>query len=337
MSDPSPSRVAQQGNRTIDLYGHLMQINASSHLLRTARRVGVIDELRSGQRTLDELCQAKFLNRDATELLLDALVAIGVVEKYGEDYAISQAGRLLNQYDQDLGDDFWETLPGLLTGATPREAIDARPMEHRDTATQWTQTSAAMQAAEILDVGGESSASGMRILDVGCGAAVWSSAIAHRDPESTVVAIDHEEVRTAACNTADSISLGERFEFRAGDPRTVELETDQYDLALIATRLHQMDDDAAATVLARTADAVRPGGRVAVIDLFRVPSRKNLTETIEALRLQIGTPGGRMRTLSEGEQMMAAAGLESVQFTFLPISRSGLGMCVGVTPTPSAA
>ena len=341
--------MSERQNQTIDLYGQLMQVNASSHLLRTARQVGVIDELREGQRTLDELCQARFLNREATGLLLDALTVIGVVERYGEDYAISQAARLLNQYDNDLGDEFWQQLPDLLTGKRSRDKADRRAMENRDTATQWTQTAAAMQAAEILDLGGKEKdqdydqekeaekrgdlegdgGGAFRILDLGCGAAVWSCAAAHRHGGSTVLGVDHEEVRLAATNTADSIGLGERFEFEAGDLLSLDLPDDAFDLCFIGRRLHYLGDGDAASVLQSAAAAVRPGGRVVVIDLFRVPSRKNLTETVEALRLELGTAEGSMRTLQQGQQMMTDAGLDNVQFTFIAASREGLGMCVG--------
>lgn len=324
--------MSDQQAKTIELYGHLMQINASSHVLRTARSVGIIEELREGQRTLDELCQARFLHREATELLLDALVTIGVVEKYGDDYAISQAARLLNQYDKDLGDEFWGGLPDLLLGKTLREDSDNRALENRDTATQWTQTAAAIQAAEILDIGGETSPAGIRILDIGCGAAVWSCAMAHRDQASTVLAIDHAESSLAATNTADSIELAERFEFRESDLSDPDLPAGEFDLVVIARRLHYLSNDDAAKMLAAASAAAKSGGRVVVIDLFRVPSRKTLTETIEALKLELGTAEGSMRTLKDGQDMMATAGLQDVQFTFIAASRAGLGMCVGKKP-----
>lgn len=324
--------MSEQQAKTIELYGNLMQINASSHLLRAARQTGILEELREGQRSLDELCQARFLHREATELLLDALVVIGVVEKYAEDFAISQAARLLNQYDKDLGDEFWSELPDLLSGKRLRESSDTRALENRDTATQWTQTAAAIQAAEILDIGGESCPPGIHILDIGCGAAVWSSAMAHRDSAAKVVAIDYAESSVAATNTADSIALGERFEFREADLSNLELTDDEFDLVVIARRLHYLSDNDTKTMLRAAAAATKPGGRLVVIDLFRVPSRKTLTETIEALKLELGTAEGSMRTLQQGQEMMAATGMRKVQFTFIAASRAGLGMCVGEKP-----
>lgn len=305
------------------------------HLVRTATSIGLLDELRDGQRTLDELCQARYLNRETTALLLDALVSLGVVELYGDDYAISQAARLLNDYDRDLGDATWETLPDLLLGKTSRQSIETRQSEHRDIATQWTQTAASMQAAEILDVGGEGDLQSPRILDLGCGAAVWSSAMAHRSPQSSVVAVDYDEASLAAQNTADSIGLTSRFEFRGQNPMEIELESDHYDLVVLAKRLHHVDESSAMKWMVRGVDAAKPGGTVVVIDLFRGPKRVTLTESIEALLLMLETSSGHIRTLQEGQEIMKEAGLEKIQFTFLSNSSTGLGMCVGKKPSLS--
>src|SRR5690606_20768481 len=120
---------------------------------------------------------------------------------------------------------------------------------HALAATQWVHTPAAMQAAEILDIGGtpttdpESdgelilSTPPLRILDLGCGSAVWSCAMAFRDPGAAVLAVDEEAALVAARSTARSIQLGERFETLAGQPEEVALPTADFDLVLVAQRL----------------------------------------------------------------------------------------------------
>lgn len=320
-------------DKTIDLYQTTMQINASAHLMRIARQVGVFEELNVGQRTLDELCQARYVNKEAMVFVMDALVAIGIIEKYGDDYALSHAARLLCQYDEDLGDSVWKPIPDLLLGKLKREDVDEQMRRNRAAATQWIHTGAAMQAAEILDIGGENEPPGIKILDLACGSSVWSCAMAHRDPESSVTAIDHEIMLDAAKSTAESIGLGDRFRTIAGDSLEIELDPESADLVLIANRLHECDDSHAKQLLGRAVSAAKPGGRVVVIDLFRGPTRATLTESIEALRLCAGTHGGRIRTLAESQHMMQEAGLTNVQFTFLAASRAGLGLAVGKRPT----
>ncbi len=67
-----------------------------------------------------------------------------------------------------------------------------------------------------------------------------------------------------------------------------------------------------------------------VIDVFRSPTKPNLAEAIEALRLDLETRGGRVRSLEETQKLLGEAGLTGIQFTFLAASHVNLGMAIGV-------
>ena len=315
--------------RTLAQYHGLMRLNASSHVLRAARQIGVIDELRSGQRTAEQLTQTLGWKSHSAALFLDALLAIGMVEKYGDDYALSRAGHLLCQYDDDLGDATWQRLVPLLKGDDTRADHDDQSQFDYLAATQWSQTAAAMQAAEILDIGEGGEFSALKILDLGCGSGVWSCAMAHRDPTSSVTAVDKKLAIEAAQATANSIELSDRFTTIEGDPIHTDVPESEFDLVVVAQRISCLDESAAKKLLAKASASAKPGGRVVVIDLFRGPGKTSLTESIEALRLDLGTKGGRMRTLEEVQADLRDAGLTKIQFTFLAASEAGLGMAVG--------
>ncbi|MEM9646419.1 MAG: class I SAM-dependent methyltransferase, partial [Planctomycetota bacterium] len=216
-----------------------------------------------------------------------------------------------------------------------------RARDHHDTiaATQWVHTSAAIQAAEILNIGGEGELRGPTILELGCGSAVWSCAMAFRDIGATITAVDDEAVRQAATNTAESIDLTRRFEFFQADPVDVakaetkpEWAKERYDIVLIPQRLHALSENDGDQLLQFATNCVKPGGRVVVIDLFRVPAKPSLSEAVEALRLEVETESGRVWDLEESSQRAKAAGLVEIQFSFLAASRINLGMLVGVGP-----
>ena len=158
MSQPSESdqqqavRSAQE--RTLGQYHQFMQINAASHLIRALRQLGLIDALREQQHTLQQLCTPGSLNAELVREILDAAVAIGIVEQYEDDYALSRAAHLLCQYDHDLADQRWERLVSLTRGESKRDAHDDRLHANHLAATQWIHTPAAMEAAEVLDFGG---------------------------------------------------------------------------------------------------------------------------------------------------------------------------------------
>ncbi len=319
-------------DRTLDQYHQWMQINAASHLIRAARTVGLIGRLREGQRTQKQLCETLSLAADSSQLLLDALVAIGIVEKYGDDFALSRAGHLLCQYDDDLGDSSWERLVDRLRGESNRAEIHDQSHFDYLAATQWAHTSSAIQAAEILNLGGEGEVRGPKILDLGCGSAVWSCAMAHRDSDATIVAVDNQAALQAATATAESIGLSERFKTIDADAEQVAVPDNEFDMVLLAQRLHCLSRDRAQSLLSRAIAAAKPGGRIVVIDLFRGPAKPNLAESIAALKLELDSRAGHMRTLEETQKQLKSLGLERVQFTFLAASRVNMGLAVGRKP-----
>ncbi|MGI9473043.1 MAG: methyltransferase domain-containing protein [Rubripirellula sp.] len=320
-------------DRTLDQYQQFMRINAAANLFRSAREVGLLRELREGQRTLEQLCEALSLKPEATRLMMDALVATSIIEKYGDDFALSRVAHLLCEYDEDLGDQSWQRLPAQLRGEAP--PIDDQSYLDSVAATQWIHTPSAMQAAEILDLGGEDELQGPSILDLGCGSAVWSSAMAHRDPKAVVTAVDSEAALKAAKSTADSIGLGDRFQVIEADSGQVELAEAAYDMVVLAQRLSRLSSDAGRELLTRAISAAKPGGRLIVIDLFRGPTTPNISECIEALMLELNTTDGSIRTMQEIQDELQELGLEQVQFTFLADSRVNMGMAVGTRPLDS--
>ena len=322
-------------DRTLDRYQELMQINAASHLLRSAREAGLFDELQSGQRTLAQLVQTLALAPETTELLLDCLVSMSVIERYGDDHALSPVMRLLCEHDADLGDAGWSCLVNKLhqrdTAASDVAYLDGIA------ATQWIHTPAAVQAAEILDIGGELNkdselAAPLRILDLGCGSAVWSCAMAYRDSTATVVAVDNNLALAAAERAAQSIDLGSRFRSVVGDPEEAKLEHGEFDVVVVAQRFHSARPAAAKRLLEQALTSLASGGRLVIIDLFRGPAKPRLSETIEALRLHLATDHGRMRSIQETQSQLESVGLTNVQFTFLAASRINLGLMVARKP-----
>lgn len=331
-------------DRTLDHYQELMTINATSHVLRAGRDLGLFDALVEGQKTIEVLAERTGVAEPRLNLLLRTLTAIGIIEQYEEDYAISSVARLLCQYDSDLGDSVWQGLASdLKSSESSSGAATPIPQKRFDSiaATQWVHTPAAMQAAEILDFGptpGEDTEGSSAVdevttqtlLDLGCGSAVWSCAMAHRDPNLHVTAIDHPGAIAAAAATAASIGLNERFTTIDGDVLTAELPAGSFDHVLIAQRLNSLCPEQISILLSRAATAAKPGGRVIVIDSFGGPHRPTLSESLETLRINIETVGGGVPDLPIAQERMKAAGLDSIQFTYIAASRVGLGLMTGV-------
>ncbi|MFG0287286.1 MAG: class I SAM-dependent methyltransferase [Rhodopirellula sp. JB044] len=353
-------------DRTLDHYQELMTINATSHILRAARQIGLFDQLAEGQKTLEMLSEGLKIPEAKILMLIQSLTAVGIIERYQEDYALSSTARLLCQYDADLGDSTWNGLVASLQSdpdategettetATPESAITPELQTRFDAiaATQWVHTPAAMQVCEILNLGAqtteddasttpsdnnesESSATEsepIELLDFGCGSAVWSCAMAFREPAMRVTAIDNQAALVAATATASSIGLTDRFETRVGDVPGTTLPEAAYDIVVIAQRLHAFGPSQIKEILDTVITSLKPGGRLIVIDSFRGPHQPMLAESLEMLRMQVQTSEGEVPELPVAEQRMKDAGYEDIQFTFIAASRIGLGMMIGNKP-----
>ncbi len=363
-------------DRTLDHYQELMTINATSHLLRTARKIGLFDQLTTGQKTLPELAGNLQIPEARLLLVLQSLIPVGIIEQYQEDYAMSATARLLCQYDADLGDATWEQLADALReppNDAPVDVTDAAPEKQTGdggladrlrsradavAATQWVHTPAAMQAAEILGFGPSDETSEttaetdppsdtvaavevapdatptepIELLDLGCGSAVWSCAMAFREPAIRITAVDSEAALVAARAMADSIELNDRLETKPGDVLGASLPANAYNMILIAQRLHAYSTKQIDQILASCLASLKAGGRIVVIDSFRGPHRPTLSESLEALRLRVQTGEGEVPELKDAEKRFRDAGFENVQFTYIAASRIGLGMMIGSKP-----
>lgn len=308
-------------DETLDRYHILMRLNAQAHALRIARELGIFRILMQGQKTAEQIATALQVNTQVLTPLLDSLVAMKVLEQYQDDFAIAAVTRLLCNYDSDLGDSQWLNLEQRLRGGHP---TDEDAYFDSAAATQWIHTGAAKQAAEILDIGGERK--GLRVLDLGCGSAVWSAAMAYVDPLMTVVAADTPQRLEAAKSTIESIGLGDRFTFLEQTPETGAIPEGPFDLILLAGRITSTPAEEDRATFEKLHSRLSDVGEIAIIDLFQSPGTKTINETIEALRIVATTRHGEIRDATAMRASLQDAGFEGCQFAFLAASRQGWGL-----------
>jgi SAM-dependent methyltransferase len=105
---------------------------------------------------------------------------------------------------------------------------------------------------------------GGRVVDIHCGGGRWLVAMARRFPKLELVGVEFEPDSVArAHTTVEAEGLADRIEIRQGkatDPGHVG----EYELAYFQYALHQLHD--APMVLAAAWAALRPGGRIVVLD-----------------------------------------------------------------------
>ena len=158
----------------------------------------------------------------------------------------------------------WGAMPDFFRTGMP---ITARPDRYRAAIERLTRQDIAVFFQEFLAAMPQlvaDLARGGRVVDVHCGGGRWLVAMARRFPALELVGVEFEADSVARARaTIEAEGLTDRItvrEARATEPGT----KGSFDLAYFQYALHQLPD--AATVLSAAWDALRPGGRLVVLD-----------------------------------------------------------------------
>jgi ubiquinone/menaquinone biosynthesis C-methylase UbiE len=153
-----------------------------------------------------------------------------------------------------------------------------------------------------------------RILDVGAGAAPWSLAIAQRNPRCRVTALDLDAVIPTTRGAVAASGSADRFTYLPGDIFTVALPEKAYDLVVLGNVCHLFDAPAILRLLRRLRHALRPGGRIAVIDAI-VPDDEETARSVRlyAVGLLTRTSAGAVHSEKSYRDWLATAGYEHVE------------------------
>ncbi len=204
-----------------------------SRVLLTAAELGLFTVLQDEERSSDEVAEALATDPHATDRLMNALVALGLLEKRGGRFANTPDGRRLlvrgrPEYMANLAHsvhlwDTWTGLTGVVRSGTPAEprSVGARGddwLRAFIAAMHWRGGQAARAVLPLIDFDGVS-----RILDVGGGSGVFSMAFVRAIPGSVAVVFDLPTVVPLATSYIRTEGFEGRIEVVAGDYTTDEL------------------------------------------------------------------------------------------------------------------
>jgi SAM-dependent methyltransferase len=156
---------------------------------------------------------------------------------------------------------------------------------------------------------------GARVLDIAAGAAPWSLALAARDLGCTVTAVELPGVMPTTRSAVRAVGLDGRYAFVEGSAFDVDFgERASFDLVLMANLCHLFDEQANVRLLGRVAEALRPGGTVAVIDILANEHGDGpRAAVLYALGLLLRTTRGRTYTYSTFRRWLHEGGFEDVR------------------------
>ena len=293
-----------------------------------AATLGLPAALAAGPRTGSELARVLDCDDAALERLLRALVGAGVLALDASGrHALTDMGRALDDSDlgplarfvgSELGWSPWASLAdSVRTGGSAFEMrFGASLFDHLDAdgeaAALYHEAIDAFAAEEVAGVAeGFDFSSARRIVDVGGGRGALVEGVLRRWPQLEAVLLERPAVALAAGKRLAEAGLSDRVEVRTGD--FAESVPDGGDVYLLKHVVHCLADDEAIRLLARCRQALAPGGRVLVIEGFRLPAgRLDQTTLLDLEMLALCGPGHE-RSKPEMRRLLAAAGLQLVR------------------------
>jgi ubiquinone/menaquinone biosynthesis C-methylase UbiE len=153
-----------------------------------------------------------------------------------------------------------------------------------------------------------------KLLDVAAGSAVWSLPFALESERVSVTAVDFAPVLEVAKKFAGQLGVSERYSFIAGDIRTADFGTEEYDIALLGHICHSEGAEWSRRLIEKCYRVLRKRGRILIMDYVADEERKlELIPLLLALNALLGTEDGDTFAYSEYRQWLSSAGFIDVQ------------------------
>lgn len=274
--------------------------------------------------TAAEVAQTIGADRRGTEMLLNALVALGLLTKDGGAFAVTPVSRRFftagGQNDaraatmHTVGQ--WERWSKLTDAVRAGGDIAGAEIPHRG--SDWLQSfiaamhrNASERAAAVVHAAGASGVS--RMLDVGGGSGAYSIAFAQANPQLHAEVFDLENVLPMTRGYIAAAGLESRVATRPGDLRS-DVFGSGYDLVFVSAVCHMLSPAENRDLLARCFAALAPSGRIVIND-FILNAEKTAPKAgaLFSLNMLVGTRQGASYSEDEYRGWLAEAGFEKIE------------------------
>ena len=292
-------------------------------VLEAAIRYGVFDQLDKGPTNLDQLAQATGTSKRGLAAIANVLVGLNFLSKdQNEIYSLTaessaflvstkpsfQGGVIRHTSEQLLPR--WLKLNEVVATGKPVRAVNQEQSGgeffHAFVADIFPMSyGAARELAGHLNLAAGAAAS---VLDLAAGSGVWGIAIAQSAENVRVTAVDWPEVIDVTKKTVAKFGLSERYTFVEGDLSTADFGSG-HTVATLGHILHSEGVERSKDLLARTFEALAPGGTIAIQEfLVNVDRTGPLSGLIFAVNMLVNTDTGDTFAFEEISGWLIEAG-----------------------------
>ncbi|MFL5804812.1 MAG: methyltransferase [Roseiflexaceae bacterium] len=250
-----------------------------ARVVMVATELGVFEALCARGLAAAEVAHACGSDAYATRKLLDALVSLGYLAQRGGAYRLTRLSRkwLLQDSPTSLRDAvLYEAIEWGWLARLDEFVRSGRPLDFHATMTsaEWALYQRGMRAIAGIAAGEVARRvpvpKGARhMLDIGGSHGYYAVAICLRHKRLRATVLDLPQAIEHAAPLLAKEHMGDRVVHRAGDALADALGEATYDLVFISQLVHHFDDAANRELARRAAQALRPGGCLAIMEAVR--------------------------------------------------------------------
>lgn len=295
-----------------------------SRILLSAAELNIFTLLQAAPLSAEEVAQKVGADAKALSALLDAVAAMGLLQKKEQTYGCEPSvAQLLSEDSPDTVRPMvlhmnslwnrWSRLTRVVEGIpSPTKQLDfsrsAEELKAFIGAMHSIGAPLAKQIAAAVDAGGARA-----LLDVGGGSGTYAIAFLRAFPGMKATVFDLPEVIAMARARLQQEGLLDRVTLVSGNFHHDELPGG-HDLVLVSAIIHSNSPEQNLDLYRRIFRALQPGGRVLIRDHVMDPDRIQPKDgAIFAINMLVGTMGGSTYTFEEIETGLAAAGFAGIR------------------------
>lgn len=311
--------VAQARDRIVDLVAGYR----AAKVLLVAAHYDLFTLVDEGHRTAPAIAQAAGLDLRATQILLSAVQALGLLRQDGDTFDHAPGYRELlvkgqpgymgnNLKYQELIWDAWSDLREVMKAGHPQKALgdwlfnDAFGAEY----IRGMANIARRPAEEIAALFPVGDATAM--LDVGAGPGSYSLAFLRRQPKLTAQLLDLPSTVAITTGLLADEPLNARIRFRTGDYHEADFGDAQYDFVLLSHITHDEGPEENARMVQKAFRALKPGGRLIIHDFMTNDANAEVFPALFSVHMLVYTSKGQVYSEREYTGWMTAAGFGDV-------------------------
>lgn len=305
--------------------------HVEARIVQCAVDLAIFDALENAPLTAAALAARLKLDAQASELLLNALASLQLLDKQGEQFnltAISRRHLVRGQaryVGAMIGFDAmlwraWEKLPEAVRNGKPARPADMYQNDARETEVFIGAMDSLVKArgdGEVLTQALDWSTVDS-LLDVGSGPATYPIALCEKYPQLRAAIFDLPATLKITRRAVDGAGLSERIDLIAGDYRQDAIPG-LYDVIFLSNIVHGENCARNAALIGKLAGNLKPRGRLMVKDHILDDSRTQPPAgALFSMLMLLTTDGGRCYSFTEIKSWMEQAGLSAVAQIDLP-------------------